>query len=167
MDQLISGVVHDPHAVLGAHPSGAETVVRTLRRAATSVAVVVDDQTYPMERVHADGVFEATVPGTVLDYRLDVDGVRYDDPYRHAPTIGELDLHLIREGRHERLWKVLGAQPREGGVAFTVWAPNARGVRGVGDFTGWAPDGGWPMRSLGASGAWGLFVPAGVGGGGG
>jgi 1,4-alpha-glucan branching enzyme len=160
MDQLITGAVHDPHAVLGAHPAGAQTVVRTLRRGASAAAVVAAGATYPMDRVHDDGVFEATIPGAVLDYRVDVDGTRYDDPYRYPPTIGELDLHLIREGRHERLWKVLGAQPREGGVGFGVWAPSARGVRVVGDFTGWGPHDGWPMRSLGASGVWELFVPS-------
>jgi 1,4-alpha-glucan branching enzyme len=159
MDQLISGAIHDPHAVLGAHPSGDVTIVRTLRRAASSVGVVVGAGRFPMERVHEDGVFVATVPGTVLDYRLDVDGTEVDDPYRYPPTIGELDLHLIGEGRHERLWKVLGAQPREGGVSFAVWAPNAQGVRVVGDFTGWDPHDGWPMRSLGGSGVWELFVP--------
>ena len=160
MDQLISGAVHDPHAILGAHPEGAETVIRTLRRGASSAAVRAGGLTYPMELVHPEGVFAATVPGTVLDYRLDVDGVRYDDPYRYPPTIGELDLHLIGEGRHERLWKVLGAQPRDDGVAFAVWAPNAHGVRVIGDFTGWGPHDGWPMRSLGGSGVWELFVPA-------
>ena len=74
-------------------------------------------------------------------------------------VLGELDLHLIGEGRHEKLWKVLGAHPRDGGVAFAVWAPSAKGVRLVGDFTGWGPHDGWPMRSLGSSGVWELFVP--------
>ena len=83
-----------------------------------------------------------------------------DDPYRHLPTLGEMDLHLIREGRHEKLWQVLGArfQPEAGGTAFAVWAPNARGVRVIGDFNHW--DGRpHPMRSLGSSGVWELFVP--------
>ena len=75
-----------------------------------------------MTKVHPDGIFAAEVPGTVLDYRLDVDGAEADDPYRHLPTLGELDLHLIGEGRHERLWKVLGAQPTR----------RRRGVRRVG-----------------------------------
>ena len=84
------------------------------------------------------------------------------DPYRFGPAIGELDLHLIREGRHEELWRVLGAHVREidgtKGTAFTVWAPNARAARVVGDFNSW--DGAaHAMRSMGASGVWELFVP--------
>jgi len=83
-----------------------------------------------------------------------------DDPYRHLPSLGEMDLYLIGEGRHEKLWEVLGArfQPEAGGTAFAVWAPNARGVRVIGDFNHW--DGRpHPMRSLGSSGVWELFVP--------
>ena len=89
-----------------------------------------------------------------------------DDPYRYLPTLGEVDLHLIGEGRHEELWKVLGAHVRTlrrphgqvTGVSFAVWAPNARGVRVIGDFNGW--DGrGHLMRVLGSSGVWELFVP--------
>jgi 1,4-alpha-glucan branching enzyme len=165
MDRLIVGDEHDPHAVLGAHPADGGSVIRTLRRGASEVAVVVDGQRYPAAQVHPEGIFEATVPGTVSEYRVDVDGSLCDDPYRYPPTLGELDLHLIREGRHERLWTVLGARPGPGsvgadaGVAFAVWAPNARGVRVFGDFTGWGPHDGWPMRSLGASGVWELFVP--------
>ncbi len=76
--------------------------------------------------------------------------------------LGEFDLHLIREGRHEQLWQALGARPmvHQGvtGTRFTVWAPNALGVRVVGDFCCW--DGtAYPMRSLGASGVWELFLP--------
>ncbi len=159
MDHLISGDIHDPHAVLGAHPGADGTVIRTIRRGAGEVAVVVDGSRHPARRVKSEGVFEAMVPGYQVDYRVEVDGVRHDDPYRHPPTVGEMDLHLIREGRHERLWTVLGARVRDGGVAFAVWAPSARGVRVVGDFTGWGPHDGWPMRSMGASGVWELFVP--------
>jgi 1,4-alpha-glucan branching enzyme len=160
MERLIAGDLHDPHAVLGAHPGPDATVIRTLRRGAGEVAAVVGGARHPMRRVAAEGVFEAVVPGQVLDYRVEVDGVRHDDPYRHPPTVGELDLHLISEGRHERLWTVLGARVCDGGVAFAVWAPSARGVRVVGDFTGWGVHDGWPMRSLGGSGVWEIFVPA-------
>ena len=81
---------------------------------------------------------------------------RADDPYRFLPTLGELDQHLIAEGRHEQLWSVLGAHVHDyagyagpvHGTSFAVWAPNAQGVRVVGDFNFW--DGrGYPMRALG------------------
>ena len=60
------------------------------------------------------------------------------------PLLGELDFHLYAEGRHERLWEKLGAHPctyegREG-VAFAVWAPNARRMAVIGEFNGWSPD---------------------------
>ena len=121
--------------------------------------MVAEGERAEMIKVHPDGIFAAELPGTVLDYRLDVDGTECDDPYRHLPTLGELDLHLIGEGRHEKLWKVLGAQPRGTGVGFAVWAPSARGVQVVGDFAGWGPYDGWPMRSLGSSGVWEIYVP--------
>ncbi|MDO3685107.1 1,4-alpha-glucan branching protein GlgB [Micromonospora sp. C28ISP2-4] len=159
MDQLITGEVHDPHAVLGAHPADGSTTIRTLRRGAGEVTVLADGERHPMKRVHDAGVFEAVLPGEVLDYRVEVDGTAHDDPYRYPPTLGDLDLHLIGEGRHERLWSALGARVFDEGVAFTVWAPNARAVRLVGDVTGWGPDDGWPMRSLGSSGVWEIFVP--------
>ena len=89
-----------------------------------------------------------------------------DDPYRWLPTLGELDQHLIREGRHERLWEVLGSHVRRydtprgtvEGVSFAVWAPNARGVKVAGDFDYWGARA-YPMRSLGSSGIWEIFVP--------
>ncbi|MFI9640547.1 1,4-alpha-glucan branching protein GlgB [Micromonospora sp. NPDC051925] len=159
MDQLIAGATHDPHALLGAHPADGWTTIRTMRRGAGDVTLRVGDDRHPMKRVHDVGIFEARVEGTVLDYRVEVDGWVTDDPYRHLPTLGELDLHLIGEGRHERLWEALGARVLDGGVAFSVWAPNARGVRVIGDFVGWGPDDGWPMRCLGSSGVWEILVP--------
>ncbi|MEE1830214.1 glycogen-branching enzyme, partial [Streptomyces sp. SP17KL33] len=88
-----------------------------------------------------------------------------EDAYRFLPAIGELDLYLIGEGRHEQLWRALGAAPmtHQGvtGTRFTVWAPTARGVRVAGTFNFW--DGtGVPMRARGSSGVWELFV-AGIG----
>ena len=84
------------------------------------------------------------------------------DAYSFAPSLGELDLHLISEGRHEQLWDALGAHPRKldgaAGTAFAVWAPGARAVSVVGDFNAWN-ERAHPMRSLGAAGVWELFVP--------
>lgn len=160
MTELIVGPTHDPHGILGRHSGPQGTVIRALRREASDVVAIVDGDRYPMHRIVDEGVFETTVPGEVADYRIEADGVVADDPYRHLPTVREFDLHLISEGRHERLWTVLGARAQSGGgVAFAVWAPSAQGVRLVGDFTGWGIHAGWPMRSMGGSGVWELFVP--------
>jgi 1,4-alpha-glucan branching enzyme len=157
----------DPHGFLGAHPTKDGVVVRAYRPDAEAVRVL------PMgvELAPADGngVFEGVVEGASLplDYQLEVRYPEGDthvlrDPYAFSPTVGELDLHLVAEGRHEELYEPLGAHAREvegvAGVAFAVWAPNAASVSVVGDFNGW--DGRLhPMRSLGASGIWELFVP--------
>ena len=165
LDRLAGGEHHDPHGLLGMHPAGKGTVIRALRPLADSVTAILGNERVPLKH-RRSGIWEATVPGAVRDYRLDVayggQTHRHDDPYRYLPTLGEVDLHLIGEGRHEQLWTVLGAHVRTYdevvGVSFAVWAPNARGVRVVGDFNGW--DGGsHPMRSLGSSGVWELFVP--------
>ncbi|TQM14941.1 1,4-alpha-glucan branching enzyme [Pseudonocardia kunmingensis] len=171
IDRLLGGAHHDPHSVLGAHPHRDGTVVRVLRPHADEVHVVREGgEGQPLVRVHDSGLFSGVVPGPPADYRL---AVRYgervdivDDPYRWLPTLGEVDLHLIGEGRHERLWDVLGAHVRRydtpagsvTGTSFAVWAPTAQGVRVTGDFDGWS---GWahPMRVLGSSGVWELFVP--------
>jgi 1,4-alpha-glucan branching enzyme len=102
-----------------------------------------------------------------LRYRLRfhfADGASWEhaDPYRFLPTLGDVDLHLFGEGTHRRLWEKLGARQieidGEIGVAFAVWAPNAERVSVVGDFCRW--DGRlFPMRSLGTSGVFELFVP--------
>jgi len=143
---VAAGTHHDPHAVLGAHPSTdagdrTVTVIRARRPLAASVAAVFGDGSrLALEHV-AHGIWEAQHDGAPVPYRLataygDDDESIVGDPYRHLPTLGDIDLHLIAEGRHERLWQVLGAHPRtvEGdtGVAFAVWAPNATAVRVVG-----------------------------------
>jgi 1,4-alpha-glucan branching enzyme len=173
LERLVAGAEHDPHSVLGAHRDGTRTVVRTLRPHAEAVAVLAGrggTTRHEMRRIHDSGVFAAAVPGQLDDYRLEVrygpDTHVVDEPYRWLPTLGEVDLHLISEGRHERLWDFLGAHPRSydtphgpvSGTSFAVWAPNARGVRVCGDFDGWTGEAS-PMRSLGGSGVWELFLP--------
>ncbi|MFF9776101.1 1,4-alpha-glucan branching enzyme [Streptomyces sp. NPDC013978] len=165
--RLLSGAHHDPHALLGAHPvPGGGIAVRALRPYAHAVSVVIEGERSYLAS-EGDGLFSVLLPlDAVPAYTLFVSYEDTDhevhDPYRFLPALGELDLHLIREGRHEQLWKALGAEPmtHQGvtGTRFTVWAPNARGVRVVGDFGCW--DGtAFPMRSLGSSGVWELFLP--------
>ncbi|WP_341358701.1 1,4-alpha-glucan branching protein GlgB [Georgenia sp. M64] len=170
LHEVAYGSYHDPHSVLGAHVGDGAVTVRTVRHLADAVAVVTAHDVYEAHHEH-DGVWVAVLPGTTVpDYRVRVTygatTTTVDDPYRYLPTLGELDQHLITEGRHEELWNVLGAHVRRypgelgdvTGVSFAVWAPNARAVRVVGDFNSWN-GAGTAMRSLGGSGIWELFVP--------
>jgi 1,4-alpha-glucan branching enzyme len=169
IERLLAGSHHDPHGVLGVHRVAGGLAARALRPGATAVTLVSAADRVPLRRV-ADGMFAAALPEHPGSYLLEVEyettTVTVDDPYRWLPTVGELDLHLIAEGRHERLWQVLGAHVRSydtpagtvEGVSFAVWAPTARGVRVAGDFDGW--DGrANPLRSLGSSGVWEVFLP--------
>ncbi|GAA2318758.1 1,4-alpha-glucan branching protein GlgB [Streptomyces kunmingensis] len=172
LDRILAGAHHDPHGYLGAHPAAeGATVVRALRPLARGVTAVRATGERAVLAHERDGLFTGVLPGTG-PYRYLVtydDGTQQadDDGYRFPPTLGEIDLHLISEGRHELLWRVLGSHERtlDGvtGTSFAVWAPNAQGVRVMGDFNAWN-GAGHPMRSLGSSGVWELFVP-GVGAG--
>ncbi|QAY61173.1 1,4-alpha-glucan branching protein GlgB [Microbacterium protaetiae] len=172
LDRVAHGAYHAPHDVLGLHEERDAAdrtfwAVRARRPLAETVtAVFTDGDRVPLTHVRS-GVWEGRRDGRPGPYVLqttypDGPGFASDDPYRHLPTLGELDLHLIGEGRHERLWDVLGAHVREhggtDGTSFAVWAPDAQAVRVVGDFNSW--DGaGHAMRSLGSSGVWELFIP--------
>ncbi|WP_069815172.1 1,4-alpha-glucan branching enzyme [Streptomyces sp. TP-A0874] len=176
--RLLDGAHHDPHRLLGAHPVPGGVRFRALRPTARSVRLLLPDGAPAELHDEGEGLFAGVLPlSGVPEYRLQVDYpaaegadpvvLETTDPYGLLPALGDFDLHLIREGRHEQLWRALGAHPMThqgvAGTRFTVWAPNARGVRLVGDFNYW--DGtGSPMRSLGASGVWELFLP-GVGAG--
>jgi len=170
IERLVARDHHNPHGVLGAHPTRGGVVVRAFRPGAERIVVVLDSlEPVRLRRLHRDGIFAGRVAGASLplEYVLEVsypDGstVTVRDPYAFRPTLGELDLHLTAEGRHEELYERLGAHPLRtdgsDGVAFAVWAPNARSVSVVGDFNDW--DGRLhAMRSLGGSGIWEIFVP--------
>ncbi|MDP3969677.1 MAG: 1,4-alpha-glucan branching protein GlgB [Nocardioides sp.] len=168
--QVAAGEHGDPHAVLGAHPHEGAVTVRTHKPMAQSVTVLHDGRRTPLQHEHAGIWVGVLAQDAVTDYRLEVDHGHgphtVDDPYRFLPTVGEVDLHLVNEGRHENLWHVLGSHVRRydgplgpvTGTSFAVWAPSARAVRVKGDFNSW--DGReHPMRQLGSSGVWELFVP--------
>ena len=160
----------NPHGFYGWH----DGTVHTRRPGAERVELVTATDVLPMRNLGDDIFF--TELDEDQDYRLRITYPAQPprdiaDGYRFLPTLGSLDLHLISEGRHERLWEVLGANlktyPSElgeiTGTAFAVWAPNAEGVSVVGDFCGWNAAQ-YPMRSLGSTGIWEVFIP-GVGAG--
>ncbi len=172
IQRVQAGNHHDPHNVLGAHParSGGRdgTIIRAYHPDAKQVECLIDGSSATMQSL-GGGIFALFVPDRQppLSYRLrfsfdNGETWERDDPYRFQPSVGEMDLYLFGEGNHRRLWEALGARmcTLDGveGVSFAVWAPNARRVSVVGDFNGW--DGRlMPMRSLGSSGVFELFVP--------
>jgi 1,4-alpha-glucan branching enzyme len=146
--------------------------ITVYRPAAEAVFVHLDPRDgtpLRLRRVDDGGFFSGVVKGASLPLRYELEirypdaSFRVHDPYAFLPTVGEIDLHLIGEGRHDALYERLGAHPREidgvAGTSFVVWAPAARSVSVVGNFNSW--DGRLhQMRSLGASGLWELFLPA-------
>src|SRR5437588_655077 len=145
LEALVRRLHHDPHAVLGPHPDDGGVAIRAFRPAACEIkAQLANGTVVELARIHPGGVFEGVAEGAELPlrYRLEVDygsagTFTIDDPYSFPPAIGELDLHLIGEGRHQELYERLGAHvmemetppatdPPVRGTAFAVWAPAAR-----------------------------------------
>src|SRR3954467_2967959 len=161
----------DPFGVLGPHlePNKGVVIRRVMPRGEQITVAGNGPGTGEMTRRHPAGIFEAVLADVteIPDYRLRVsfDGggtSEIDDPYRYGRVLSDYDLYLFGEGKHTRIYDKLGAHPitigNSAGVHFAVWAPNAARVSVVGDFNAW--DGRrHPMRSLGSSGIWEIFIP--------
>jgi 1,4-alpha-glucan branching enzyme len=166
LHKLIYGHHHDPHTILGLHHhSQDKKVIRVWRPGAKQLFLELSGKVVEATQIHSDGLFEFTTHSNtaVDDYRVyHQNGLLSHDPYAFLPTIGEMDLYLFGQGVHYKLYDVLGARliKHQGysGVKFAVWAPNAKSVSVVGDFNFWNGHAN-PMRSLGSSGIWELFVP--------
>lgn len=164
---LVEGRHPQPHAALGQHGFGEEFLIRAVRPLASAVtAVRADGIRVPL--THVDhGLWQGVAPAPGQAYVLETsydngpDWVA-DDPYRFVPSVGEIDLYLWAEGRHEQLWHVLGShyRPHEGvtGTSFSVWAPHAMASRVVGDFNDWNGVR-HAMRRLDDNGVWEIFLP--------
>jgi 1,4-alpha-glucan branching enzyme len=174
VEKLVRVEHPDPHSILGAHlytEDGKKgVVVRAFHPDALEAQVLINGRNpCLMEKCHPGGLFAVFIPRRrlPLPYRLrftfgNGDNWESHAPYRFLPTLGDTDLYLAGEGTHNRLYDKLGAHLRtmDGviGVSFAVWAPSAKRVSIVGDFNGW--DGRlFPMRAMGASGIWEIFVP--------
>ncbi len=169
--RIIAGTHADPFAYLGCHEDGNHLIIRSFAPHADRVEIMRRRGRKPlitMNRLHDNGVFEARLPAQLIKagYQLQAyygqNAHRFDDPYCFTPCLGDLDLHLLTEGRHAHAYRALGAHPikHEGvmGTRFAVWAPNASGVSVAGDFNHWNSLQ-HPMRSRGTSGIWELFLP--------
>jgi 1,4-alpha-glucan branching enzyme len=177
VSDFVDGRHRDPLRLLGMHAdeSGALWVRAFLPDAVTVdlLDAVTNRRLCGLETRHSAGFFEARVPRRKqrfayryrVTWRSGNEGI-YADAYAFLSSIGEQDLYFLGEGTHLRPHSVLGAHVMRvafgngllEGVRFAVWAPNAGRVSVVGSFNNW--DGRrHPLRCLGTSGVWELFVP--------
>jgi len=177
LKQFRDSEISNPHDFLGlrlAELKGKQGLIARAFLSGADTCEVVDISTengprYELKKLSDDGFFEGFIEGrdTVFPYRLRVRAAnkerhQFYDPYSFLPTIGDSDLYLFNEGTERMVYNKLGSRPItvDGvpGVSFAVWAPSAKRVSIVGNFNGW--DGRYhPMRALGASGVWELFIP--------
>ncbi|MDR3623990.1 MAG: 1,4-alpha-glucan branching protein GlgB [Chlamydiales bacterium] len=167
MKNLLKGKCYNPHAVLGIHSAenGVSKVIRVWRPEAPYIFIELFGKMEEMQRVHASGMFEKIVPmnTTLYDYKVyHTNGLLTHDPYAFLPTFGQMDEYLFSKGVHYKLYDVMGAHITEHqgclGVKFAVWAPTALQVSVIGDFNYWNGLVN-PMRMMGASGVWEIFIP--------
>lgn len=76
-----------------------------------------------------------------------------------APNLAKLEekLRLFQTNDWFDSYQVFGNKREEGGVRFTVWAPNAQEIKLVGDFNDWAED--TRMEKVADTGSWTVLVP--------
>ncbi len=172
----LGGLQHrSPHELLGMHPlgDGSGVVARALIPDAESVELAPTHEknkpSFKLARIAGSDLFEGVSKKATKVYAYDLiitdkaGGKRQTrDAYSFLPTLGETDLFLFGQGNELRIYDKLGSHLRviDGvpGTSFAVWAPNAQRVSVVGSFNNW--DGrAHPMRLLGASGVWELFIP--------
>lgn len=166
IDKLIHVDEYDPHQILGlhfVHPH--RKVIRLWRPGAEIVHFELFGKIVEAVEIHERGLFECDVPlnTTFEDYRVyHQNGLLGHDPYAYLPTIGELDQYLFGKGVHYHVHEMMGGRlinhQNCPGAKFIIWAPSARRVSLLADFNHW--DGRVnPMRSLGSSGLWEIFIP--------
>ena len=168
LNEILGGSCRNPHDFLGMHQVPGGVAVRVYDPEAESVTVIAGKKRYPMNRENEQGIFTCFFGRRKNLFAYEVEKQYADstftsaDPYCFLPTLGEMDIYLFNQGEHQRVYDVMGAHVRNlggvEGVSFAVWAPNAQRVSVVGDFNCW--DGRrHPMRMLGLSGIWELFIP--------
>lgn len=178
LEKIITCDHHDPFHYLGGHfdePKVGSVTLRTFQPHAQEVRLLHSGVSIPMTKSSQEGLFEIVLAvGELDDPLLDPFSYRYEihfysgvvmatnDPYRFPVLLGEQDRFLFNAGRNYKLYDHLGAHPTTchniTGTVFRTWAPNARSVSIIGNFNGW--DGRvHPLRSLGTSGIWELFLP--------
>jgi len=166
--KIVEGSHSDPFSVLGMHVLDGKVTVRVFHPEVNAIDVLDAKTGRKLVSLDVGAVFTGTVPRrkNPFVYRLRFTKSDHsweaEDHYSFGQVLGALDEHLIAEGAHLDLWKVLGAHVMNhdgvDGTHFAVWAPNASRVSVIGDFNRW--DGRRnPMRRRGQTGVWEIFMP--------
>lgn len=146
-----------PHTVLGLHEEG-----KMIRSFSPKVEIRGD---WAEGTSIGDGIFEVKLEGPITpkEYRIEhPSGLVAHDPYAFSLTFSDEDVALFNRGKHFKIHEVMGGRlcshQEIEGVKFSVWAPHATRVSLVGDFNNWDQEKN-PMRQIGGSGIWELFIP--------
>ena len=182
LQRIQSGTHHDPFQILGVHGDGENKLLRFFQPHAETVELISskNKENIVIPRIPDSDIFELQLSNKISEQtpeQIELDNhfsIRWQQkgtdnwhtsisPYTFQPQIGELDIHLFAEGKHHHAYRFMGAHLKtiDGieGSLFCVWCPTVQRISVVGDFNGW--DGRChPMRSLGESGLWELFIPA-------
>lgn len=158
---------YDPFSLLGLHRQDKKATLRVFSPDTQAMFIMPDE--IEMERIPNSDFYEWSGPSKKVpdDYQLKrIDGSGHEsinyDPYSFPAQLSDFDLNLFSAGKHWHIYRILGAHEHStrdvDGVLFATWAPNAERVSVIGDFNNW--DGRrHPMRNLGQSGVWELFIP--------
>ncbi|MSU21801.1 MAG: 1,4-alpha-glucan branching protein GlgB [Pedosphaera sp.] len=175
LDSIVEARHRSPHELLGMHPigTGKGVVVRAYLQTMVEVEVVpvheLAKPSFKLQRIHETGLFEGVTLESDSVYAYDLRTIDQQghvrqgrDAYSFLPTLSEADVYLFAQGNERKIYEKLGSQLRVidgvAGTSFAVWAPNAQRVSVVGNFNAW--DGRYhPMRILGSTGVWEIFIP--------
>ena len=124
MHRLLNAEHDDPFSLLGMHETGGQWLVRAFRPDAKELTVIdrynSARSSFPGDRIANEGLFEARLTGvtSAFDYLLQIvtwsgEILKISDPYSYGPILGELDMHLFKEGNHYDIYKKLGAHLTE------------------------------------------------------
>lgn len=155
-----------PHDILGPHQTERGGVIRLWSPKFFQKKLEVRKKGFEkLKQIDKKGLFELLTPykPTYLDYQITYEsGFKSFDPYAFSPTFSKKDRSLFSQGKHKKIYQVMGGRLTEHqgvlGVKFSLWAPHARSVSVMGDFNCWNPLFN-PMRLLDSSGIWELFIP--------
>lgn len=169
IDAIVNGTHNSPFSVLGLQKIENKMIARTYIMGAQSVIAfnAKGKKLGELNKIHPNGLFEGEVKTKTFEpitYRAIAGDNEWlvTCPYTFAPIIGPIDDYLINEGRHLRLFDIMGAHVKHhqsyDGIHFALWAPNAQRVAVIGDFNDW--DGRKHiMRARHDTGIWEIFIP--------